>query len=927
MINWLGRRPQFDATNVVGNIVLGDVHGNLVQQFFQGAPPDEPTLPWRDLPTEFDPFRFLSWGTRLVPLVGRDGTLNSLQQWAERDGGVKVRFLTGAGGTGKSRLAAELAASLRDKNWSAGFAVMKEQAILPVPKEGLLWIADYPEENRAATQNLLGALARMEKQASPIRLLLLSRRSADWWQVNVDAAHAADICDAQATKVTSLDENDTVALYRLTYERVVEHLRMSGSKVDETAIRSWWAKQPALHGLPLFAMAAAMHGAVEGNASPTIEGGIIVQSLVRRERLRMNNLGQKNGFANSGLSRIIGLAAIPGRLLADDMRHFADPHLELGIPARERIIDTLDAVPWWEDHSLPGLTPDVLAAELLLQILSDRPDRAAAWLRAAIERSSPQWVIRIERLAYDIKRVRGPEENRISQWLAEIGDMPDAAIDALQAVVLEPSHSATLPLAVHVAKILAGNVQLDDEDRARWLHNGSIILASAGDAKGALEMVEKEVEINHALVASRGEEFDLNLASSLDNLSNRLDEAGRHEEAVTASIGAIGILQKAVAADLASDENAARLANALNNCSGHLNAVGKRAEAIEAIEGSVQLHRRLAKSGQRNLEPEFAMALHNLAQLLPNEQDAAALVLAEEAIEILERLTAENPMRFEPELAGTLRTLSTLRSKAGDDTGALEAARRAVTIRERLIIEQPGRFDSDLAIAYEALSQRLNEQDQSAVAINTMKKALAIWRRLIRENADRYRPDLARCLDHLTAQVRENETAQALVINTEAVDLWRQLATQHPKRYKPDLARSLNNLSNLRSAVGDKDGGLAAAREAYEILLPIAQADPRFNYELASMLMTLHRRLMDMENATWLAMMAVSDAVDILRNLAKKNPASYDIQLFRALREFLQLLIATGDGRQDAVAQEATETLERVVPREQSKAPTSGGTG
>lgn len=916
-MNWFSRRPQVDAENVIGNFVGGDVYGTLIQQFHQGAPPNEPSLPWRELPAEFDPFRFLSWRTRLARLVGRDASLGSLEQWAEKGGAVKVRFLTGAGGAGKSRLAAELAARLRDKKWSAGFVALDKPAILPVPKDGLLWIVDYPEENRTATREFLRALAALENSAAKIRLLLLSRRSADWWQSDVDAAHAADICDSQATKMTGLSEDETVNLYRLSYDRVVNHLNLKRSDVNEQAIRSWLAQKPELHGLPLFTMAAAIHSAEEGDAFPTVEGGEIVQALVRRERLRMDNLGRNAGFGKSGLSRLIGLAAIPGTLLTEDVRHFADAQLEMGIPPVERIVDALGEVPWWDSQSLPGLTPDVLAAELLLEILSDRPDKASAWLCAAIERSNAQWVSRIERLAYDAKRVHGPKENRISEWLAAIGDMPEPPLDALQPVLLEPSHRATLGLAVRVAKLFANNAGGDEEARATWLQNGSNILARAGDTQGALDMVQQAVAVNRALATQGNSERLLKLASSLNNYSNRLSEAGQRKEAVKASSEAIQILSKALAEDVASDEKALDLANALNNYSAHTQAMGNRAESFGSIESAVQLYRQIGKAGRRNVEPELANALHNLAQLLPDEALPSKLDAAQEAIEIWERLATENPVRFEPQLASSLKTLSNLKSHAGDEAGARQAAEQGLRVLERLAIEEPGRFDSDLAIAYETLSFRLSAHSEPAAALEAIEKAVAIWRPMATQNASRFLPDLARSLDHLSAHAREQNPEQALAANEEVVTLWRNATAEYPKRFRPDLARSLNNLSNLRSASGDNEGGYVAAKEAHEIIRPLAEQDPaRFSYELAATLMTLYNRLVQMENGWPFAMMAISEAVDILRELAAKNPKVFDRDLAKALVRFGKLLDVTGDARRDAVLQEAGETLKRVLARE-----------
>jgi hypothetical protein len=155
-----------------------------------------------------------------------------------------------------------------------------------------------------------------------------------------------------------------------------------------------------------------------------------------------------------------------------------------------------------------------------------------------------------------------------------------------------------------------------------------------------------------------------------------------------------------------------------------------------------------------------------------------------------------------------------------------------------------------------------------------------------------------------------------LASNEEAVDLWRELAKEHPQRFKPHLARSLNNLSNLKSANGDKDGGLAAAKEAHETIRPLADEDPaRFSYELAVTLMTLHNRLVELPNGWPFAMTAISEAVDIFRRLAQQNPPAFEPQLAQALARYSVLLDATGDSRRDSVMQEAGEIFKRILPK------------
>ena len=284
---------------------------------------------------------------------------------------------------------------------------------------------------------------------------------------------------------------------------------------------------------------------------------------------------------------------------------------------------------------------------------------------------------------------------------------------------------------------------------------------------------------------------------------------------------------------------------------------------------------------------------------------------------MIERLAEENPVRFEPQLAAFLKTLSNLKSHAGDEAGAREAAEKGLRVLERLATEEPGRFNSDLAIAYETLSFRLIAQGEGTAAVEAIEKSVAIWRLMSEQNSGRFLPDLARSLDHLSAHARKEEPGKALAANDEAVTYWRKAAAEYPQRFEPDLGRSLNNLSALKSGAADREGGYAAAKEAHEIIRRLAENDPgRFNYELANALMTLHNRLLEMQNGWPFAMMAISEAVDILRKLAAQNQKSFDRDLAKALVQFGTLLDATGDPRRDAVFQEAGSTMKRILARE-----------
>jgi hypothetical protein len=420
MFRFLERR-KVDAEGIVGNAVIGDVSGTLIQNFQQGALPSLPSLVWTSLPKDEDVFRLLDWRTRLAPLVGRDDTRDELLSWArtEHQGLPRLRFLTGPGGAGKSRLAAETAQMLKDEGWTAGFHPLDKPAILPVAAQGLCLILDYPEEMREATVELLRELARQSDLPAAICLLLLSRRPEHLWQRDIDAAHADHICDAQEVGVAILDEDDTVAAFQGAAARVAALYRPGAQALPEQAIIDWRARDAAVHGLPLFVSAAAAHAVFEPESTLELRAGRIVQALVRREQFRIDNGSRLCGLGDHGGTRLVALAAVPGRLGATSVERLADPGLKLGLPPPEQVVDQIFAFPWWRDGQIPAPAPDIVAAAFLLAVLAERPEMAPEWLWAAIsDRADDDLVARLDRLAYDLMTVHGPREQRLGTWLA-----------------------------------------------------------------------------------------------------------------------------------------------------------------------------------------------------------------------------------------------------------------------------------------------------------------------------------------------------------------------------------------------------------------------------------------------------------------------------------------------------------------------------
>ena len=113
----------------------------------RGVSPDsiqKLVVPWHSPTENPSVFSLLNWHTRISEFAGREKEISELKRWAVSGPDVSVKFLTGAGGAGKSRLAAEFASGLQSKDWAAGFVNLRKPTSFPLMSEGTLLVIDYP---------------------------------------------------------------------------------------------------------------------------------------------------------------------------------------------------------------------------------------------------------------------------------------------------------------------------------------------------------------------------------------------------------------------------------------------------------------------------------------------------------------------------------------------------------------------------------------------------------------------------------------------------------------------------------------------------------------------------------------------------------------------------------------------------------------
>jgi len=182
------------------------------------------------------------------------------------------------------------------------------------------------------------------------------------------------------------------------------------------------------------------------------------------------------------------------------------------------------------------------------------------------------------------------------------------------------------------SEVLERLLRLEDDPflRARYTFYLALAYQNRGDGEKALATSEEAVRLHRELVDRDLNAFLPELASALNNLSNRLSDSGRIEEALAAGEEAVRLHREHVARN--ADANLAELASALNDLSNRLSDSGRIEEALAASEEAVRLYRALAGRDPGAFLPELASALNNLSNRLSDSgRIEEALAASEEA--------------------------------------------------------------------------------------------------------------------------------------------------------------------------------------------------------------------------------------------------------------------------------------------------------
>ena len=500
---------------------------------------------------------------------------------------LAVAVVTGAGGSGKTRLAAQLCHDLSSIGWCTGFLptttdiTAEELSALAELTTELLVVVDYAEETR---RGQLATLFRvLRDRRSPTRIVLTARGTDVWWD---------EFCEE--LEQDGIDLSKTLIISHLGRDRLQKNpLLFDG--IFRKAVQGF-AEQVS-QPLP------RQDIIVPENLGVTALDVVLMAWLVVCDESvgAAKNLPTRNDLYDRVLTtefaqwrKAPALAEVSGT----HMRQAAAT-LSLLAPSQDEdeVDEVLSRLPEWTSEHLRrsrfaellvhtllrvdgegavNLRPDPVAEYLILEVFSKRPDllawvlptdplevpgledpdademvvqRALALGQQAqnactvITRADSLDSKKTRRLAGRILRARphlwssaldvtinqgGPFAPALEELIASGADLPLAEIE--DAIPL--GHGVLRGAALAATRRLAASAERSPEQQARWANTLAIRLSEAGERGEALETAREAVRLRRSLVEESPAAYTPDLAMSLSNLATFLSEAGERGEAL-----------------------------------------------------------------------------------------------------------------------------------------------------------------------------------------------------------------------------------------------------------------------------------------------------------------------------------------------------------------------------------------------------------
>jgi tetratricopeptide (TPR) repeat protein len=882
-------------------------------------------------------FDVLQFKYRVVPFVdgGVHGALLAeTVAWArqgEDEAGLAAGVISGAAGTGKSRLAAEICDRLLEAapHWQVGFADYATLASAPVPDRATLLVCDYPERHPAAVGGFLARVwehRREGRLTAPVRVLLVSRHESSWWKpVQSRVRNLGRLVDHRI-ELTSAQFSPDEQTHHAgeAFAAFCDGYRIAPQQRPEFSLGPSSFDRPLLvHIAALLAAWSALpaQGSESSEALGEEDANQLLDDLIEAEVQRLLRLRIDNGTIE-GAPAFGSVAAVrealcvttltaPKRFDLPDLLTCAEAFGPYGTGNCTGVADILlESYPatdhiLWADPSqrrIGPVEPDLIAAHLL-----DRTPGRSEIVKTLVSSSAvakqPSYLAQLVNIlslaADDYPAIAADLRTHLAVSLSVLVDSNEGTAGSLAGLLAErlvalvdsvvisaSSQDLTaarqLTTAVSLPE-LAADHHIDEAaaaalPRLPYPHSG---LAGLGTALATRAVAYYE---------RQGNLPDLAYACNIQGVW--LGDYGPLSEAVAAAERAVDLYTELV--ETVGDGYLPHLAIAISNFANRLGEVGRRNEALTASERAVALNIMLAHVDRAVFLPDLATSIINFSVRLGEAgRRDTALSAGKSAVDLLRELVEDDRSTYLPHLAMSVNNLANRLSAMGHRDEALVAAEEAMAMREELVNFDRAAFLPDFAMSVNNLANRLAEAGRAEEALQTSERAVSLYEELVEANSAVFTHLLAGSVNNLAARLAEVERwGEALQTAERAVSLYEELADGNQAANLPRLAGAVNNLASWLAEAGRTAESLAAAGRTVELYEELAKGnrDAYLPYLAKSLWTAAHiRRVLDVDLG---AAVAFCDrATEYLRELAGAEPNVFAGDL-AAVEELRHILVA-----------------------------------
>jgi tetratricopeptide (TPR) repeat protein len=846
-----------------------------------------------------DPLGLLRADQSPMPFRGRGREMRQLTAWLADEKASPVMLLSGSAGVGKSRLALEFA-SRAPKGWAVGWLHAKtgDTAVAAVAacRESALILVD-DADGREDLGPLLDALA--ERQGNPTIHAILITRGADGLRAllltRLEERHAGIVSGAPVIEMKPEGGADDRA--RWFGEAMHAFAKALGRPVP--ALSEVFSQGHAEAAQPFVLIQARALLAVLGTEGDPrrLTFGEMARALMRHEKRRWNALATATTWGSGGppaeplRERAITALALLGADSDAEAEEVLRRVPQLSDATAERRYDIaswISALYPAELGAAPRIRPDVIGEWFVVSQLTANPELTEA-LRVGLTDDKAARALGFLARAADWIESAGP-------LFADFagGDIRRLVLAAAEAALTGESGRRLLDAVVAGQIASTDGWSLDQLAELDRLISGSVLLQTRA------VIADRRVASLRILVADNPDDYQLEFASALHNLTAALGGLGRYQEALVPAAEAVTLWRV-----LSADGPAARqagLAAALGTLARWFGQLGRNDEALESAQESVAIFRGLAADSPTAYQADLAGGLADLGIRLDElgryDEGAAA---ATEAVSIYRGLTANKPAAYQADLAMALAYLSRSLLHFGRQREALDASQESVALYRRLTADYPVTYQAILAIALGDLGRYLHGLGRYREALKATEESIAIFRPLAAENPA-FLPNLAMALNNLGNHLdRLDRMREALAAADESVIIYRRLITDNPAAHQVNLALALENLAVHHVWFDRISEAITAAEESVAIRRALAQANPAVHR--ANLASSLHNlgALRSKNGQHQMALETTQESVAIYRALAADNPAAHQADLAMALHNLGRCFEQLGRDR-DALA-------------------------